>query len=120
MPEDRKLTLIQPGDDTGPNVSPLGAHGQTLWDRITSEYAFDDSAGQEMLKQCCLSAERAARCREQIDRDGELVRATKAGGWKPHPLLRVELDCRAFVVRTLSRLGCTFEPVRDVGRPAGR
>jgi hypothetical protein len=39
---------------------------------------------------------------------------------KAHPALRDELALRAFITRTLQRLGLDVEPVRaGVGRPGG-
>jgi hypothetical protein len=38
-------------------------------------------------------------------------------GLKAHPALRDELAARAFIVRTLERLGITIEAVKRVGRP---
>jgi hypothetical protein len=58
------------------------------------------------------------RCASQIDRDGELI--PTRSGLKEHPGLKGELANRAFVSRTLQRLGLDVEPVRpDVGRPGG-
>jgi hypothetical protein len=39
---------------------------------------------------------------------------------RPHPALKAELDARAFVTRTLMRLGIVGEPEKKkgVGRPA--
>jgi hypothetical protein len=52
----------------------------------------------------------------QIDKDGEILRAK--GTVREHPLLKAEIACRAFVVRTLGRLGLDLEPVRaGPGRP---
>jgi hypothetical protein len=55
-------------------------------------------------------------CARKIDRDGEVIRTR--GTIKDHPALKHELACRAFVVRTLAKLGLNFEPVRaSSGRP---
>jgi Phage terminase, small subunit len=86
------------------------------------EYDIQDAGGIEMLAQACQALDRAESLREEIDRDGEVIRVR--GTIKDHPALRHELACRSFVVRTLSRLGLNFEPVRpSAGRPglkAGR
>jgi len=56
------------------------------------------------------------RLRREIERDGEVLRVR--GTVKDHPALKHELANRAFVVRTLARLGLNFEPVKpSVGRP---
>jgi hypothetical protein len=95
----------------------LGKHGRQLWDAVTGEVVVEDAAGIEMLTLTCQALDRAENCREQIDRDGELLR-TKAG-IKENPLLKTELANRAFVVRTMSRLGLELDPVKAIGRPAG-
>jgi hypothetical protein len=56
--------------------------------------------------------------RAQIDREGEVLKVK--GGLKDHPGLRHELASRAFVVKTLSRMGLNVEvPARSPGRPGG-
>ena len=80
-----------------------------------SEYQIIDSGGLEMLTAACQQLDRAKSLREQIDRDGEIIR-TKAG-LREHPGLKHELAARAFVVRTLARLGLDVEAIKSVGRP---
>ena len=88
----------------------------SLWTDITAAYEFSDRASYETLAQACAAADRAERCREQIDADGEMLR-TKLGV-RDHPLLKHEITARSFVVRTLARLGLDLEPVRaGAGRP---
>ena len=89
-----------------------------LWRAVTAEYAIEDAGGVEMLCQACASLDRAEECSAQISRDG-ITQRVKAGLYKEHPLLKAELACRAFVVRTLARLGLDVEPVRGIGRPPG-
>jgi hypothetical protein len=75
-----------------------------------AEYDIDDVAGAEMLAQCCTSLDRAEALRAEIEGDGSVIRSR--GQIKDHPALKHELAARAFVVRTLSRLGLNFEPLR--------
>jgi hypothetical protein len=94
----------------------LGDPGLSLWNRITSEYQIEDCGGLEMLAQACQALDRAETLRSEIERDGEVLRLQ--GTVRDHPALKHELANRAFVVRTLVRLGLNFEPVRpSVGRP---
>ena len=93
----------------------LGRHGADLWRKVMREYEIDDAAGLEMLALACQQLDRAEECREQIDRDGLMLR-TKNGP-KDHPLLKAELSARGFVCRTLQRLGLTVETIKPVGRP---
>src|SRR5262245_35127464 len=94
---------------------PLGIHGARLWASVHHEYQLQDSGGLELLALAAQSLDRAESCRTRIDRDGELIETP--GGMKDHPLLKHELAARAFVARTLQRLGLDVEPVRPVGRP---
>jgi hypothetical protein len=94
----------------------LGDPGLSLWNRIMSEYRIEDCGGLEMLAQACQALDRAETLRSEIERDGEVLRLQ--GTVRDHPALKHELANRAFVVRTLVRLGLNFEPVKpSVGRP---
>jgi hypothetical protein len=96
----------------------LGPIGKSLWSDIVAAYEFSDRASYETLFQACSAADRAEKCRVQIDGDGELIK-TKTG-FREHPLLKHEIAARSFVVRTLARLGLDLEPVRfGPGRPPG-
>ena len=119
MAKKTRLTLV---NSTKANLtstpSTLGKPGATLWQSIMSEYKIDDAGGREMLLQICTAADRADECAEAIDRDGPMIR-TKTG-LREHPLLKLELASRSFVVRSLHRLGLDIEPTRDgPGRPPG-
>jgi hypothetical protein len=71
-----------------------------------------------MLCQACQSLDRAEGLREDINRDGAVL--VSRGQIRDNPCLKHELAARAFVVRTLSRLGLSFEPLRSApGRPPG-
>ena len=106
---DGASTGTQPPRDIGP-------YGRKLWDQVMREYAIEDAGGIEMLAQACQALDRAEALREEIDQDGAVIRVR--GTIRDHPALKHELANRAFVVRTLSRLGLNFEPVRpSVGRP---
>jgi hypothetical protein len=93
----------------------LGNHGRSLWDRVMTDYEIRDVGGLEMLMQACQALDRAEALRTEIDRDGEVIRMRSTV--KDHPGLKHELANRAFVVRTLARLGLNFEAVKSVGRP---
>ncbi len=112
------LSLVGPAT-TG--ISPpfaLGQHGRSLWDRVQSEYDVSDSAGIEMLAQACAGADLAERLHEEVQRDGAVVRSR--GSVRAHPAVKDEIAARAFVVRTLVKLGLNYEPVRaSAGRPGG-
>src|SRR5215204_7170065 len=111
-----KVVPQTPPDPASPPAN-LAEPGQSLWRTVMGEYAIADSGGIEMLAQACAALDRAEACAEHIKRDGEVIRA-KAGP-KDHPALKHELANRAFVVRTLARLGLDVEAIKPTGRPPG-
>ena len=116
MAKDPSLSLVRGSTQAMPSPPrSLGKVGQALWMSIMRDYAISDSGGLETLAQAAAAAERAADCAVQIERDGALI-MTKNGP-RDHPLLKHELANRAFVVRSLVRLGINIEPVRPIGRP---
>ena len=95
---------------------PLGPHGASLWQRIQHEYALRDTGGVELLAQACQALDRAEALADAIARDGEVVH-TRAGIPRTHPAVKDELACRAFIVKTLERLGLNLETIKQPGRP---
>jgi Phage terminase, small subunit len=80
------------------------------------EYEIGDAGGFEMLAQACQALVRAEECAASITREGAVIDTER--GKKEHPLLKHELAARAFCVRTLSKLGLNFEPLRaGPGKP---
>jgi hypothetical protein len=65
--------------------------------------------------QACLAQDRADELAAIIDQDGARI-VTKTG-IKDHPCLKHELAARAFICRTLQRLGITDEVIKPVGPP---
>src|ERR1700750_1063548 len=110
------LSIVAPGNRSAP-PRKLGVHGMWLWDAIMAEYDIADVGGRELLVQACAALDRAEALCGGIDRDGEMITTEK--GPKAHPALRDELAARAFVVRTLERLGLNIEPINPAGRPSG-
>ena len=97
---------------------PLGSHGAALWDRIQREYAITDCGGIELLCLASQELDRAESLAEAIARDGAVV-YSRAGVPRSHPAVRDELQARAFVVKTLEKLGINFEAIKPPGRPSG-
>lgn len=96
---------------------PLGEHGAKLWHALTAAFDLTDEGGRQLLAQTCEAVDRVESLRAEIDRDGQLIH-TKAGV-RDHPLLRHELSGRAFITRSLARLGVLDEPLKAIGRPTG-
>jgi hypothetical protein len=115
----KPLSIVPPTAPTGPDPPPtVGPAGTTLWRSITAVYDISDPGGLALLEQAALAADRADRLRARIDAEGEIINGRT--GPREHPGLRGELACRAFVARTLVKLGLNVEPLRSaVGRPPG-
>jgi hypothetical protein len=80
-----------------------------------AEYAISDTGGIELLAQAGAALDRVETLSARIAEDGEVVYG-KAGP-RAHPALRDELAGRAFIVRTLQKLGLNFEAIKPLGRP---
>jgi P27 family predicted phage terminase small subunit len=115
----RPSLSIVPAPSTPKPPRSLGEAGKYLWNDIQAETAIEDPASMELLFQACSAADRAARLKTIIDADGELIES-RTGAVKAHPLIAGEMQARALVVRFLSKLGLTVEPLQPIGRPAGR
>ena len=118
MTKKPRLTLVDQSTIT--SLAPPATFdktGATLWRSVVTEYDIRDSGGLEILRQACEAADRVQEFSRVIARDGPMLR-TKQGP-KDHPLLKHELAARAFVVRSLHRLGLDVEPVKAIGRPPG-
>jgi hypothetical protein len=111
------LTLIGSASTGTQPPRPLGEHGLGLWRGVHAEYSIDDIGGIEMLAQACASLDRAEALAARIVHDGEVIYLK--GVPRAHPAVKDELACRAFVVRTLQKLGLNVEQVKNVGRPSG-
>jgi hypothetical protein len=101
-----------------PKLTPpdgLAEAGARLWRSVVAEHEIKDVASRETLYQICVAADRAVECKAQIDREGPSVK-TNSGLFKEHPLLKMELAQRSFVVKGLHRLGIMGK--NPVGRPA--
>ena len=88
-----------------------------MWDRAQAEYRID-VGGIELLAQACAAEDTAESLAAAIARDGHVIHS-RTGVPRTHPAVKDELACRAFVVRTLERLGLNVEAVRPPGRPPG-
>lgn len=108
-----KLKIID-GGITAPG--PLGTEGARLWAAVQAEYAVADVGGIELLFRACQAADAIADYDAQIRRDGAVLRL-KTGAVRDHPLVKARLAERAFLTRTIQRLGLNFEVVKPVGRP---
>lgn len=75
-----------------------------IWKKIVLEHDFSEAAPQAVLATALAAHERARRCRERIDRDGE-VSVDRFGAPKSHPLLSAESAAQAQFSRAMRLLG---------------
>src|SRR5262249_3522875 len=115
MAKKPSLSVVNPDTTDIQPPRKLGQFGLSLWHDIQSEYRIDDRGGVELLSQACSALDRAAALAACIAEDGETIKTRT--GLRIHPAVREELAARAFIVRTLERLGITTERVKNVGRP---
>jgi hypothetical protein len=109
-PPQPALSIVSPEATGGSPPRELGQHGRKLWDEVQAAYGITDRGGVELLAQCCAALDRAEALAEAIARDGPVVYSRS--GPKSHPAAKDELACRAFIVRTLERLGLNVEALR--------
>jgi hypothetical protein len=119
MPETPKkpaFSVVSP-DATGiPPPRPLLPDGRALWDAVMKEYAIRDAGGLELLCEAAQALDRAQELAGAIAADGAIIYGKS--GPRAHPGVKDELACRAFVVRTLERLGLNIEALKPgPGRP---
>ena len=112
------ITLVKPAAASGaPPPRPLGAHGTDLWTRVTAQYVISDAGGIELLAQACAAIDRIEELDKCIAIDGPIIYCKGVPG--AHPAIKEQLALRAFVCRTLQRLGLNLETVKPPGRPGG-
>ena len=61
--------------------------------------------------------DRAEQLAEAVNHDGAVLYGKH--GPSAHPAIKEELAARAFICRTLARLGLNVEPIKPPGRPGG-
>jgi P27 family predicted phage terminase small subunit len=117
----RGATVTEPRPDPSSGPRPpahLAAAGRDLWARVVGMFDLDPHHVPVLLA-ACEARDRAESCRQRIKREG----ATFTDRWgqpRPHPLLTVERDARAAMVRCLHGLGLDVVAPGAVGRPPGR
>jgi hypothetical protein len=74
-----------------------------LWQDLTEAHDFEDAASCALLLATLEAHQRARRCREAVDLDGEAVE-DRFGQLKPHPLLAAERDARAAFLQGMKAL----------------
>jgi hypothetical protein len=108
---------IYPATLTEPPAPPaeLGDEGRRVWSEVQAEYCVQDSGGREILRQACLAVDRAHECAQLIREHGLLI--DTPNGKRENPLIRAELNARAFAVRAIQKVGVGLEAIKPIGRP---
>jgi hypothetical protein len=88
---------------TAPSPRHLDKPEAALWGDIVGEYRFEDAASLALLAAALEARQRARRCREAIDREGETVK-DRFEQVKAHPLLSAERDARAAFLAAMRML----------------
>jgi hypothetical protein len=115
MASNAKLNLVRDHHQCAPPPKPLGPAGAALWGRISAEYLIDDEAARQLLWLACNTEDTRSQLSDAVARDGAVV--TGRYGPRAHPALREELACRAFISKTIERLGLNLELVCSPGNP---
>jgi hypothetical protein len=115
-PENPRFSVIS-GDGTGLDPpAGLGEAGRTFWRRVQAEYGITDLGGLALLEEICGAKDRLKSLTDAINTEGP-VRHSRGGALRGHPNLQAEIQNRAFIARSLERLGISAEPVKSVGHP---
>jgi len=110
------LSIASPDATGGSPPRELGQHGRQLWDALQREYGIADRGGIELLAQACGAIDVIETLGEAIARDGAVIYGR--AGPKTHPAVKEQIAARAFLVRTLEKLGVTSETIKPgPGRP---
>ena len=86
-----------------PPPAHLAASEVILWKSITRDYKFDNDASLELLTVALEARARMRKCREKIDKQGEVVK-DKWKQLKPHPLLLHERAARDSFLKAMRLL----------------
>jgi hypothetical protein len=118
MRKSPRLTLVEPTAFSAEPPRSLGEAGRKFWNRMQAAYDFSDVAGQEMLLQMAQVSDTIGLLQAEVETNGAVLRS-RTGGVKANPAVKDLLGCRAFLVRTMLRLGLSYEEVKTPGRPPG-
>ncbi len=81
----------------------LSRECKRLWVAVLNDWQVEDFAGLAILQVGLEARDRAAKCRKQIDREGEVL-TDRFGQKKPHPLLAAERDSRSAFLTAIKSL----------------
>jgi hypothetical protein len=103
-----KSIPIRPQRKPPPPPTELEKQERALWRRIVDTYDFgDDGAALSLLETAMVARGRARRCREAIDRDGEIT-TDRFGQLRQHPLLPAERGAQSVFVAAMKSLNLSL------------
>jgi hypothetical protein len=111
------LSIVTSGTSGHQPPRQLRRHGRQLWNQVQAEYGITDCGGVELLTQICEATDRLQDLGEAITRDGAVVYVGRNATPRSHPSLKDETALRAFITRTVERLGLNVEAVKPPYRP---
>lgn len=82
----------------------LSKASQALWLSILKDWSINDAGHLQVLLEGLHALDRAERCRQQINAEGETT-LDRFGQSKPHPLLSAERDSRSQFLTAFKALG---------------
>jgi hypothetical protein len=89
-----------------------------MWRGIMEQVIIDDYASLELLQSVCEAGDIVAECERRVAEEG-VTSATNTGLLREHPAVKTAIQYKAFISRSLARLGLLTEALKAVGRPAG-
>lgn len=98
-----RAPIARPRRAAPPPPTHLEPPERALWSEVHAAFVLDDAASLALFRSALEAHQRARRCREAIDRDGEAVR-DRWNQLKPHPLLSAERDARAAFLAAMRAL----------------
>lgn len=100
-------------------MKKLSNQARKLKKSLSKEYDISDEAGVLLLQTAMEAYDEFQDAKAIVDREGLTVRGDR-GGIKAHPLLSVIRDSRGQFLMALKHLNLDIEPLKGIGRPAGR
>jgi hypothetical protein len=110
-----ELSLLSPAPTGRASRRKPRQTGADLIKTIRNEFDLE-AGGIALLNETATVLDRLNDVAAQITKDGVMQKWGR--GFRPHPLLKIEITLHTLVGRNLQRLGVGLEPIGANGRPA--
>lgn len=97
----------------------LSQEARNWWRKIIDEYEISDEAGFLILQTSLEAFDRMRDAQKIIKTEG-MTNSDRFGQPRLHPACTIERDARAQFMQGLKALNLDIEPLRAIGRPAGK